>query len=150
MFKPISRRAMLQGTGAALALPWLEAMSPRASGAESLSRPPVRTAFLFVPNGVWPKSWTPEGKDEQYEITPLLEPLAEYLGDFQVGRDYRLQSDPRCQAAIYMQGFCQASHGLSDTLLSVLPVRAEEIANSLHQHIAAAQVTRGSALAAAF
>ena len=29
-----------------------------------------------------------------------------------------------------MQGFCQASHGLSDTLLSVLPVRAEEISGS--------------------
>ncbi|WP_237226732.1 DUF1552 domain-containing protein [Rubinisphaera sp. JC750] len=82
MFKPISRRAMLQGTGAALALPWLEAMSPRAIGAESLSKPPVRTAFLFVPNGVWPKSWTPEGKDEQYEITPLLEPLAEHQSEF--------------------------------------------------------------------
>lgn len=79
----------------------------------------------------------------------LLEPLAEFLGDFQVGRDYRLQSDPRCQAAIYMQGFCQASHGLSDTLLSVLPVRAEEIANSLHRHIATAQPARSAALAAA-
>lgn len=34
-----------------------------------------------------------------------------------------------------MQGFCQASHGLSDTLLSVLPVRAEEISGSLYQHL---------------
>jgi L-ornithine N5-oxygenase len=33
-----------------------------------------------------------------------------------------------------MQGFCQASHGLSDTLLSVLPVRADEIAGSLYEH----------------
>ncbi|MOA26282.1 L-ornithine 5-monooxygenase [compost metagenome] len=33
-----------------------------------------------------------------------------------------------------MQGFCQASHGLSDTLLSILPVRADEIAGSLYEH----------------
>jgi L-ornithine N5-oxygenase len=33
-----------------------------------------------------------------------------------------------------MQGFCQASHGLSDTLLSILPIRADEIAGSLYDH----------------
>ncbi|MCO4083587.1 ornithine monooxygenase [Pseudomonas aeruginosa] len=65
----------------------------------------------------------------------LLEPLAEYLGDHEIGRDYRLQTDERCKVAIYAQGFSQASHGLSDTLLSVLPVRAEEISGSLYQHL---------------
>ena len=44
----------------------------------------------------------------------LLEPMADYLGDFEVDRNYRLITDQRCQASI-MQGFCQASHGLSDT-----------------------------------
>lgn len=62
----------------------------------------------------------------------LLAPLAEYLGDFEVDRDYRVVTDPRCKAGIYMQGFSQASHGLSDTLLSVLPIRAEEISASLY------------------
>ncbi|TRX75007.1 lysine N(6)-hydroxylase/L-ornithine N(5)-oxygenase family protein [Pseudomonas mangiferae] len=62
----------------------------------------------------------------------LLEPLAPYLQEYQVGRDYRIQAVPGFQAAVYMQGFCQASHGLSDTLLSVLPIRAEEIAASLY------------------
>ena len=64
----------------------------------------------------------------------LLAPLADYLGDFEVGRDYRIVTDARCKAGIYMQGFCQASHGLSDTLLSVLPIRAEEISASLYAH----------------
>ena len=64
----------------------------------------------------------------------LLAPLAEYLGDYQVNRDYRLATDERCKAGIYMQGFCQASHGLSDTLLSILPIRADEIAASLYAH----------------
>jgi L-ornithine N5-oxygenase len=45
-----------------------------------------------------------------------------------------LITDERCKAGIYMQGFCQASHGLSDTLLSILPIRADEIAGSLYDH----------------
>jgi len=61
----------------------------------------------------------------------LLAPLKDYLGDFEVGRDYRLQADPRLHAGVYMQGFSQDSHGLSDTLLSVLPMRAAEIAASI-------------------
>ena len=65
----------------------------------------------------------------------LLAPLAEYLGDFEVDRDYRIVTDQRCKAGIYMQGFCQASHGLSDTLLSVLAIRSEEIAASLYAHV---------------
>lgn len=64
----------------------------------------------------------------------LLAPLEAYLGDFEVDRNYRVITDERCKAGIYMQGFCQASHGLSDTLLSVLPIRADEIAGSLYAH----------------
>ena len=64
----------------------------------------------------------------------LLAPLQEYLGDFEVDRNYRVITDQRCKAGIYMQGFSQASHGLSDTLLSVLPIRAQEIADSLYEH----------------
>ncbi|VVO37595.1 L-ornithine N(5)-monooxygenase [Pseudomonas fluorescens] len=64
----------------------------------------------------------------------LLAPLEAWLGDFEVDRNYRLLTDSRCKAGIYMQGFCQASHGLSDTLLSVLPIRADEIATSQYEH----------------
>ena len=64
----------------------------------------------------------------------LLAPLEEYLGDFEVARDYRIVTDERCKAGIYIQGFSQASHGLSDTLLSVLPIHADEIAASLFEN----------------
>jgi L-ornithine N5-monooxygenase len=62
----------------------------------------------------------------------LLAPLADYLGDFSVERDYRLQADERLKAPVFIQGFCEATHGLSDTLLSVLPIRAEEIATAIY------------------
>ncbi|MNG92555.1 L-ornithine 5-monooxygenase [compost metagenome] len=63
----------------------------------------------------------------------LLAPLDAYLQGYEVDRSYRLLTDERCKASLYMQGFSQASHGLSDTLLSVLPVRADEIAASLYE-----------------
>lgn len=67
---------MLRGAGAALALPWLESMTPRSLAAQKLDKPPVRSAFMFMPNGVVPSHWTPEGDGEDYEITPMLQPLA--------------------------------------------------------------------------
>lgn len=72
---------------------------------------------------------------ERQSHRQLLEPLAPYLGDYSVGRDYRVLTDERCQAAVYMQGFCQATHGLSDTLLSVLPIRANDIASSVYSYL---------------
>ena len=46
---PISRRTLLRGAGAGLALPWLEAMMP--ASAHAAQRAPVRMAFLYMPNG---------------------------------------------------------------------------------------------------
>ena len=81
MFKPISRRTLLRGTGAALALPWMEIMA-KAADSTQLIAPPLRTAFLFMPNGVRPDYWTPAGDGEDYEITPHLRPIAEFKNDF--------------------------------------------------------------------
>lgn len=63
---------------------------------------------------------------------PLLENIANYListksGDYQVERSYRLASRPGFMPRIFLQGLCQETHGLSDTLLSILPIRAGEI-----------------------
>ena len=78
MFNPISRRTLLRGVGAAMALPWLETMShaaPATAGNQSLTEPPLRMAFMFIPNGTRPDHWTPAGDGEDYEITPHLKPL---------------------------------------------------------------------------
>lgn len=84
MFSPISRRTLLRGAGAALSLPWLEVMSKAApaSGDLRLTEPPLRMAFMFMPNGVRPDYWTPPGDGEDYEMTPHLQPLADFKNDF--------------------------------------------------------------------
>jgi hypothetical protein len=84
MFKPISRRTLLRGVGAAMSLPWVETMSSAApaTGGQNLSEPPLRMAFMFMPNGVRPDYWTPAGDGEDYEATPHLKPLESLKGDF--------------------------------------------------------------------
>jgi len=61
----------------------------------------------------------------------LLDPLAPYLGDFTVDRHYRLQGTPELKPGIFLQGACETSHGLSDTLLSVTAIRSDEIGQAL-------------------
>jgi hypothetical protein len=82
---PISRRTMLRGFGATLALPWLEAMTPRlANAAATEGKPPVRMAVLYMPNGVHPDKWTPEGAGRDFQLSPTLEPLADLKQDITV------------------------------------------------------------------
>jgi len=81
MVMPISRRNMLRGIGAALALPWMEALQSKAHAGEQLAKPPLRTAFFFMPNGVNPATFTPKGTGEQYELSPMLKSLAPVKDD---------------------------------------------------------------------
>ncbi len=74
---PISRRKLLRGMGVALALPWLEVMTPAIASAGTSRKPPVRLGVLFKGNGVHPPSWDIAGPGEtDFTLSPLLEPLA--------------------------------------------------------------------------
>ena len=75
----ITRRTMLKGLGATLALPVLEAMLPAAT-----ARFPVRMAHLYMPNGVHPDMWTPCGTGRDFELSQTLSPLAGVKDDILV------------------------------------------------------------------
>jgi len=77
--KAISRRTMLRGLGATVALPLLDAMVPAATAMQNTAAAPVRRMGAFyLPNGHNPVAgqWTPlkEGR-ENFEITPQLAPF---------------------------------------------------------------------------
>lgn len=80
-FKPISRRTLLRGAGASLALPWLEAMAAPARTAAPL---PKRMALMYMPNGVHPEMWTPEGTGRDFKLAPSMAPLADFQNDLLV------------------------------------------------------------------
>lgn len=72
----MTRRTILRGAGVALGVPWLEA-APAKTGVKGPVKPPVRMAFLYMPNGVNVAAWTPQGTGRDYQLSPTLSPLAE-------------------------------------------------------------------------
>ncbi len=80
----LSRRTVLKGLGASLALPWLEAMTPRSAVAGTV-RPPVRMAFIYMPHGALMSDWTPAEVGALPEQLPaILQPLSGLKNDFSV------------------------------------------------------------------
>ena len=77
--KSLSRRMVLRGTGATLALPLLDAMFPAfARGARASVKPVHRFQTFYVPNGMAMEYWLPKGEGTAFELSPILEPLAPY------------------------------------------------------------------------
>ncbi len=69
-------------------------------------------------------------------IPPLLDSLSHHLkkdshGCIQADRQYRAVRQDGFRPQVFLQGFCEHTHGLSDTLLSVLPMRSKEIYDEL-------------------
>ena len=67
---------------------------------------------------------------------PLLEEVSLYLlrdseNRYKVERDYRLASSPSFRPRIFIQGFAEDTHGASEPVLSLLPMRAGDILQSL-------------------
>jgi hypothetical protein len=77
MRKHLSRRTVLRGLGATVALPMLDAMTP------ALARPsrPVRLAFTYIPNGVTLADWTPKGMGREFELSRILKSLEPFRDD---------------------------------------------------------------------
>jgi hypothetical protein len=78
--RSLPRRTFLRAAGAAIALPWLDAMLP-AFAAEP--EPVRRLGFIYMPNGVAMNFsginyWTPQGAGRDFELSPILTPLAAY------------------------------------------------------------------------
>lgn len=80
--KHVPRRTFLKGMGTAVALPMLDAMAPAlaAIGGEAV-KGPVRLAFVYVPNGIIMKDWTPRGTGKGFEFSRILKPLEEFRED---------------------------------------------------------------------
>ena len=74
--KHLSRRTVLRGAGAVIALPLLDAMVPAMA---ANSKPtPQRLAFVGFPHGAVMRHWSPEQTGKDFQITKILEPLAPY------------------------------------------------------------------------
>ena len=83
--KSISRRTILRGAGAAVALPFLEAMVPAFTPtAQTAANPLKRFGAIFVPLGERPGYWTPKKTGADFEFTPILKPLEPFRNSMTV------------------------------------------------------------------
>jgi hypothetical protein len=77
--KHLSRRTILRGFGASLALPLLDGMVPALSAlSQTAARGVRRMAVVYVPNGMMMPDWTPKGEGAGFEFSPILTPLQAY------------------------------------------------------------------------
>src|SRR6185503_11349612 len=82
----LDRRRFLRNLGLCVTLPALESFSTRLLGAAASGAPalaattatgaPLRTAFLYFPNGAIPAAWWPTGLGTDFVLNRAMEPLA--------------------------------------------------------------------------
>lgn len=65
------------------------------------------------------------------EYSQLLNQMQHLMTGTQIERSYRVPMKDNCSVNVFLQGCCESSHGLSDTLLSVLALRSQEIVDAL-------------------
>ena len=70
--KHLPRRIFLQGVGATIALPYLDAMTPAFAVAE---KPVTRAAFVYTANGIIMNDWTPAETGSNFAISKTLKPI---------------------------------------------------------------------------
>lgn len=78
----LSRRHLLRGAGASLALPLLDVMGPSVQRATAQGEAPARRWVMWhFPSGYNQTHWAPTGPgdgEKDWELTPSLEPLGEF------------------------------------------------------------------------
>jgi hypothetical protein len=93
-----NRRNFLRGLGACVALPAFESLGVLKSLAASApqlattaSGAPLRTAFVYFPNGAIPAAWWPKGEGKDFEFNRTMKPLEAHRPNLQLlgGLDQR-------------------------------------------------------------
>jgi hypothetical protein len=91
--KALSRRTFLRGTGAAVALPLLDAMAPAMTAmAQSPARPVRRFGVVYIPMGSNIAQWTPQGIGRITELSPTLLSLTPFLDRVTVVTNLQLKN----------------------------------------------------------
>src|SRR5215472_5512469 len=74
--KSLPRRTLLRSMGAAVALPFLDAMVPALiPAAKAAATTQMRFGAIYFPNGAIMQEFTPKSAGPGFEFTPILKPL---------------------------------------------------------------------------
>ena len=84
----LSRRTVLRGAGAAIALPLLASMLP--AGTARAAGPRPRFACIYIPHGAVMRLWTPASDGVGFELPPILRSLEPFRDRLNVVSDLTL------------------------------------------------------------
>ena len=73
--KSLSRRTILRGLGASLALPLLDSMVPAFAPVSAATKGPTRMGMFYAPNGTAMPYWLPKDYGLGFDLSPILLPL---------------------------------------------------------------------------
>jgi hypothetical protein len=83
--KALSRRTILRGMGASIALPLLDSMLPAFTAIGRTAAAPVqRLGVMYVPNGMIMQNWAPIGEGSGYQMNSTMMPLAAFRNQMTV------------------------------------------------------------------
>lgn len=83
--KHLSRRTLLRGMGASVALPLLDAMIPAATAlANTAARPMPRMGFIYFPHGALMDRWSPKATGTNFELPQVVKPLEPFRKDLTI------------------------------------------------------------------
>lgn len=72
----VTRRTVLRGLGATIALPYLEIMDGKTAAAASGGNEPARFASFYIPGGINSHTWFPKDTGSDYTIPDAHKPMA--------------------------------------------------------------------------
>ncbi len=113
--KSISRRAVLRGAGASIALPLLDAMIPAGTAlAATAAAPNPRMGFIYFPHGAIMKSWAPEQTGTGFALSPILKPLEPFRSQLTVVSGLRNKGGESSDPHGIMAGTWLSCYGIKD------------------------------------
>jgi hypothetical protein len=131
--KHISRRAVLRGVGATIALPLLDAMIPALSAERFTAAAPVRRLLIVqYPHGVVDATWNPIGEGADYKMSDSLSPLERHRSKFIVFRGLtsspdRSKADFHDRAIVSFLTGCELTKGKVQVGISVDQIAAKTL-----------------------
>ncbi len=146
--KAMGRRMLLKGRGAALSLPFLDAMTPAFAASTVPGGKPVRLAWFYLPNGIDMRNWTPAAEGPLGELPGILAPFQSLKNDVLVlsnltanwGRPLLVGAGDHGRAlAAYMTGVEVYRTAGADLKLST---SADQIAANAVGHLTTSSVAR--------
>ena len=110
----LSRRALLRGAGAMLALPLLDSMIPAGVARAAAAVQRTRLACIYVPHGAVMSKWTPAQVGAGFEFPETLKPLEPFRERVNVisglylpnayGQDASAGANHTRSSAVYLTG----------------------------------------------